>query len=442
MSTIFKIRKTSVLGNDEVRRMTFPNGEITLDKIRERVKRLFNLPDNQVWFFKYQDEEGDHISLSEEYEMNDLLDWSWSRGEGQTRIVRLEVYVEPAVRVSVQPEHPPFCPPFCRQFFGQPSPTQPSGEAQANGAEEVGGRCDKSNVRLVPGQGWWHLPGTTYDLSHAEWEKLDDAERGRFVLVNSSKDLGDDAQPYRIKRCGFGGPRRGCWARRWCGTASDCGKSQSCDAKPTEPQSSTDDKTAIAKMHEFFEKASTQLAQQVELQVPPQPTRPALSVEVVAGPSVMAGSIVAPGARIVALWEIRNSAADGLLTDVRIKPVSPNPLQAREEGFEVPLVQAGDSGLVMVEVTIPHELAGQGVVAEFEFVDSSGTVFGDRLILDVRVEAPQPVPNVLENEDELVSMLQDMGFMDDDQSRIAVRETKGDVNAAALRLLRQHAARK
>ena len=50
-------------------------------------------------------------------------------------------------------------------------------------------------------------------------------------------------------------------------------------------------------------------------------------VEVVGGPSVGPGSRVRVGARVVAAWEVRNAAVQGLWTEVRIKPVSSaNPL--------------------------------------------------------------------------------------------------------------------
>ena len=52
------------------------------------------------------------------------------------------------------------------------------------------------------------------------------------------------------------------------------------------------------------------------------------------------------------------------------------------------------------------------------------------------------VNDAQENEDELVATLGEFGFVDTEAARVAIRSVKGDVNAAALALLRQQAPRK
>ena len=74
-----------------------------------------------------------------------------------------------------------------------------------------------------------------------------------------------------------------------------------------------------------------------------------------------------------------------------------------EKGFQVPLLAAGESGLVIVHPDDCH---------------------------------PQ------ENEDELVATLGEFGFVDAEMARVAIRTANGDVNAAALAFLRQQAPRK
>ena len=73
--------------------------------------------------------------------------------------------------------------------------------------------------------------------------------------------------------------------------------------------------------------------------------------------------------------------------------------QVDEKGFQVPLLAAGESGLVVVEATVPDHVAGTHVVADFEFVDSHGNAFGERLTLDLVVEPVKP-PSTSSKDDE------------------------------------------
>ena len=51
--------------------------------------------------------------------------------------------------------------------------------------------CDKSNVTLTCGSGWWHQKGGNYDLCTAEYDKLPVAEKKQYVEVTTPEDLGE-----------------------------------------------------------------------------------------------------------------------------------------------------------------------------------------------------------------------------------------------------------
>ncbi len=104
--------------------------------------------------------------------------------------------------------------------------------------------------------------------------------------------------------------------------------------------------------------------------------------------------------------------------------------QIREEGFEVPMIEVGTSGLVSLDLEVPEGLSGE-VEAAFRLVDSDGVEFGPALVLNLDV-IDQPV----ENETELLSTLQSMGFEDSNACTKALRQAKGDLNSAAITLLR------
>jgi putative flavoprotein involved in K+ transport len=51
--------------------------------------------------------------------------------------------------------------------------------------------CDRSQVRLTRESGWWHLMNGEYDLCSAEYQKLSDEEKAKYVEI---KDIDDDVE--------------------------------------------------------------------------------------------------------------------------------------------------------------------------------------------------------------------------------------------------------
>ena len=61
--------------------------------------------------------------------------------------------------------------------------------------------CDKSNVTLTCGSGWWHQKGEEYDLCTAEYDKLPVAEKKQYVEVTTPEDLGEVGKQGKRLRC-------------------------------------------------------------------------------------------------------------------------------------------------------------------------------------------------------------------------------------------------
>jgi len=163
---------------------------------------------------------------------------------------------------------------------------------------------------------------------------------------------------------------------------------------------------------------------------PEQPKKEVKTMEIVSGPSVLPGSKVKAGARLLPVWEVKNTATDGLWTEVRLKPTAENPLKVSENGFEVPMLEAGASGIVSVDFVVPEDAPTGTLSAEFVMVDSEGDKFGQSLVLNVEVVREDAAV------DEKVRLLLDMGFFDAEACKSALAAFNGEVNSAALALLR------
>eukprot|EP00298_Acanthocystis_sp_HF-20_P007496 c17079_g2_i1.p1 GENE.c17079_g2_i1~~c17079_g2_i1.p1 ORF type:complete len:117 (+),score=47.36 c17079_g2_i1:715-1065(+) len=108
----------------------------------------------------------------------------------------------------------------------------------------------------------------------------------------------------------------------------------------------------------------------------------------------------------------------------------------------VPSLSPEESATISVELTVPPQTeTPKSLFAEFELIDSQEIPFGSRLNLKVNVQPEQLVfsdinqPPVA-NEANLLVQLQNAGFTDVRACIIAIRENQGDLNAAALALLR------
>lgn len=168
---------------------------------------------------------------------------------------------------------------------------------------------------------------------------------------------------------------------------------------------------------------------QPELQQQQQQKR--LSVEWVAS-SIDDKTTVNAGATLTPVFEIKNTSA-AIWTEVRLMPTEPNPLGVAEHGVEAPKLMPGDSGLCMIDLFVPEELAGQTVSASFALVDGNGEAFGEPFTVSIDVaHAPSTHPD----EAELVDKLRTMGFNGDDRIKAALRDNDYSVDGAALSLLR------
>jgi len=265
-------------------------------------------------------------------------------------------------------------------------------------------------------KGWYHRPGTTFDLCHSAWESLSETEKGCFVKVEKVEDLGEELHRYQRA----------------------CKKDSPKESEPTEAETSfahfVDTISAIAS---DFVNVAADGSDDVQPAQPATP-KPILEVEILSGPSVPAGTVVNRNAKLVAVWEVRNLAKEGIWADVRVKPVGTNPFNAPENGFEVPMLEGGSSGLVSIDLVVPTELEDGDVSGSFALVDGEGNAFGPELMLTVRVEVRVEARNEAQmaREADLVGQLMEMGLGDALACLKAVRENKGDVNAAAVSLLR------
>lgn len=476
MNKTFKIR-LPFHPQDEVRRVVMP-AQSSLAALRSQCHKLFSLPDDCVWYFKWVDDEHDAISLTEEHEFHELLQLK---------------HMQPIVHLSI--------------FVSKTQPTRPSmpahpGQERTHDASRLPmcrARCDNTNAVLRPGEGWYHLPGTTVDLCKAEFDRIDSANRSHFLCVTSPEDLGADLDRYQVRCCpGRHGPGRrsripGTCDRKsdkptvvrgWCDVSNqvlsvgegwyhrivttydlsdtafasvpdadkgsfvrvdkpeDLGEEIHCyriRQAPCDKTAEEEDKTKVA-VKELVEAVADIAADFVEVfaenaSTEPVPVPvPVLKAEVVSGPSIAAGTSVKRGARLMPVWEVRNSGDVGLWTEVRLRPVGANPLKVPETGFEAPILEAGASGLLSVEIVVPADIPDGPATAEFALTDGSGNLFGPVMRLDVSVGSGSEGSG--EREAEAVEMLMDMGLGNALECLRAVRENGGDVNAAAMTLLR------
>lgn len=303
--------------------------------------------------------------------------------------------------------------------------------------EELHALCDNTNTPLRLGKGWFHLPGSNFDLCAEEWNKLDDEQKALFVEVTAKQDLGDEGERYVVHAWRFAPAEDK--PETPSGVEQDRKEEGEGEGEGEQQQQEEQE------MKELEEKREKELRdiQAREEEAQREELLQEKSMRVVAGPSIAHNTPVQEGDRLVAVWQVENTG-EGMWTDVRLKAIGSNPLKARVEGYEVPMLAAHHNGLVSADLVVPAGLGGQEVDAAFRLFDADGDAFGEELTLNVIVAKPTPVEPEpepeselprLPNEDSLVAMLSSMGFQNERRNRRVLRQTQGDINSAALELL-------
>jgi len=206
MSVTFKlVLKKENSQEPEIRRLTLSEQDTTLQSLRAHASKLFRLRDDCVWYFKWTDEEGDLVTITEEYEFQEFVE-----AKADDAIVRLSLFVEaePPVRVFVPPR-----PWGCHR-----------------GAEfapkRYGALCDKTDAPLSVEEGnWYHQLGTSFDLCVEEFSKLPEDEQRNLVKICQPSDLGEDMDRYQLGRCFFPFPQehhKRKEGKRGCGKGENC----------------------------------------------------------------------------------------------------------------------------------------------------------------------------------------------------------------------------
>eukprot|EP00301_Raphidiophrys_heterophryoidea_P021017 c5565_g1_i1.p1 GENE.c5565_g1_i1~~c5565_g1_i1.p1 ORF type:complete len:493 (-),score=114.04 c5565_g1_i1:1386-2828(-) len=474
-SVTFKIVLKRENRDPEIRRLTLPKDQVNLDSLRNRTVRLFQLREDQVWYFKWEDEEHDLVTLTEEYEFQEVI-----AAKSCDAVVRLHLYVEQPAPV-IQVEN---CPRW-HKFANRPC---------QNETPRYGALCDATNQTLgIEDGNWYHQLGTSSDLCGEEYQKLDESKKKLFVKIAQPSDLGQDQTRYELRcprgkgRWRHGGGGRGrCHGGPevthvgWCDATNSiltpgCGwyhkKNENYDLVESEfNKLSASEKELYVKVEKGEDlgpdqyRYSTFRAMQnacgqgsrvvpdatsncassnLAPEIVSSPSRTTKEMKVVSGPSIADNTQVTPGIRLIPIWEVENTGQgeEAIWTDVRMRAkTGRNVFQLRDEGFEVPVLSPGSRGIASVEFVVPHVEKSGVVEGEFELVDGEGNSFGEPMALKLNVlvkeQPPKPTLPSVPNEKELVELLRDMGFGDVAACTQAIREAKGDVNAAALALLR------
>jgi len=436
-----------VIHGHHIRRFRLQGETLSLTGLRSRVQDLFQPPPAREWWFEYLDDEGDRIKLTEEYEFDDLLD-----AQKEAAAIKLALVIERPRITTV---------PAC---FMTTSPGRGCNDKSRSCSPNVTHRalCDATDARLTPGDNWYHKAGGV-DLCHAAFKKLSDEEKAKFVNVQAPSDLGNEMKQYAIfrKRGGQcrGSPgaspqkrpcqppktgddliesiinKFGCLGEDVLSEAAPVIKCvveslvKNCDQASTAPSTSAAaaSTSTTAGNSDEQDEAGPSSGRHA-----PEPASQKLSAEWVAS-SIDSHTLVQPGTTLTPVFEIKNTSA-AIWTEVRLMPTEPNPLAVAEHGVEAPKLMPGDSGLCMLDIYVPEELAGQAVTASFALVDGNGEAFGDPF--NVKIHVAELASTGHPDEAELVDKLRKMGFSDDGAIKTALRDCDYNVDAAALQLLR------
>eukprot|EP01047_Picozoa_sp_COSAG01_P123134 COSAG01_NODE_52046_length_349_cov_1.776000_1_plen_110_part_10 len=73
---------------------------------------------------------------------------------------------------------------------GGARPAEAAAESEQQRPEPI--LCDRSQVRLTQESGWWHMMNGEYDLCTAEYQKLSDEEKAKYVEIKDFDDVEDE----------------------------------------------------------------------------------------------------------------------------------------------------------------------------------------------------------------------------------------------------------
>lgn len=231
-SVTFKISLPSRHGraHDEIRRMTFSYDELGLDTLRHRCRQLFDVPEG--FCFKWTDDDGDEVTLSEEAELIDLVRLSAHRLVINLVVQQPEVpaaldrrplaaheifgMFDPFVNLRTSPMPAPLRTTLRTNLFPQPEPELPAPAAALlrsifldpsrspapstifpDPSRVYAAMCDATGVPLRMGQNWYHLEHSNIDIDDKVYRAMEPAMREGFLRVNKPEDLGQDEPRYR-----------------------------------------------------------------------------------------------------------------------------------------------------------------------------------------------------------------------------------------------------
>jgi len=467
-------RTFKVINGNHIRRFKLEGEELGLNGLREKVQSLFKPPETCEFYFEYLDDDGDRIKMTEDYEFDDLLDLHVN--DSVIKIALVCNDFRPAHLVM------PRC--FVTSCGGGGASEKSRATTTTFNTVTHRALCDATDAKLIFGDNWYHK-AVGVDLCASAYEKLSDDEKKLFVKVKSAKDLGNEAKQYEVRK------RGSCFRSK-----ANCSNSKqhrpSCDANKNIPSSPAEVIEAIidkmggangiekvindavcetapvlkkfAEIFENIEKSNQGGEQEGEGEGEGDSSSSNNDMVVVdgdddgAGPSSIpvrttttnassssplsaeflsssldSNTLVKPGARLFPVFEVKNTSRDKIWTEVRLMPTEPNPFQVPEHGVEAPKLAPGESGLAMIDVLVPRDLAGQTVTARFALVDGNGNSFGDPLTVNVKVDELQKNSSPLEIE--LISKLRNMGFNGEERIQAALRDNDHDVDKTALALL-------
>lgn len=456
----FKIRLPSPCSAlDSVRRMTFPTDAVSLESLASECQHLFSLPEGRPWHFKWRDADGDMITMTEPRELEDLL-----RLQVHEPVINLVIHVLPEKPSSARCERQaqsrqpwvqhikirvpmPMSRPAVFKLESQAGtgcPRQHGHHHDGHHGHRVPADqnalpthprcytaiCDVTNQVLKVGHGWYHRVGSNFDMCEQAYQGLDDSAKTGFVRIDKPADLGDEQRHYVAK-----------WPRRMCRshtpTVKDTETSQkapeSSNNKPSNDKKETIDETRCDEKDAILRWAESVANDFVDL----------LSRSL---PSQDSGSSSDDDGSLVVTSEADfNKNVPATSSDAVSSVVQEDYVPVSEPVDEPVVVNDTHSSNGSIDVRSVVEEDSEDETKDEEDEASVPVTLSNQSMPEPQ---PEPLPRAPaepfmtssrggEYEAEVVQTMMEMGLGDALTCLSAIRRAGGDVNAAAMELLRQ-----